>query len=117
MVAFKRQYSLYERKTEATRMLGKYPDRIPIICENARNSSLPEIAKNKYLVPRDLALCSFMTVIRKQLSLRPEQAIFLFINNKMYPASSYISAIYEKEVDEDGFLYIVFAAENVFGAN
>ena len=42
--------------------------------------------------------------------------MFLFINQKnSYPTGSLLSEIYDKNVDEDGFLYISISAENTFG--
>ena len=45
-----------KRSAEARRILAKYPDRIPVICEKAPRSDLPDIDKKKFLVP-DTMLC------------------------------------------------------------
>jgi GABA(A) receptor-associated protein len=36
-----------KRKAEAERILAKYPDRIPVICEKAEKSDIPDIDKKK----------------------------------------------------------------------
>lgn len=112
---FKFENSFDERKSEAIRVLTKYPDRIPIICEKSDSCKVDEIDKKKYLVPRVLTMGQFIYVIRKRLNLKPEQAIFLFTNGKIMSSSSVLEEIYHKEKDEDGFLYFLYSEENVFG--
>jgi GABA(A) receptor-associated protein len=118
MSHFKHNYLFQDRFLESHRVLDKYPDRIPIICEKSytRNQNqLPNIDKNKYLVSFDLTLGQFIYVIRKRMNLRSEEAIFLFISNSIQPSSSTIGQIYHQYKDADGFLYIQYAKENVFG--
>lgn len=113
---FKRDYSFNHRIDESSRVLTKYSDRRPIICEkSSRQNDLPDIDKKKYLVPYDLTMGQFIYVIRKRMQLRAEEAIFLFVNNKIISATSIIGNIYEQEKDPDGFLYLQYAKENVFG--
>ena len=45
-----------KRKSEAERIRAKYPDRVPVICEKADRSDIPDIDKKKYLVPADLTV-------------------------------------------------------------
>ena len=73
-------FSFEKRLEESKRILSKYPDRIPIICERV-NKSVPELDKRKYLVPDDLTIGSFMFVIRKRMSLSPEKSIYLFVQS------------------------------------
>lgn len=116
---FKSQYTFQERLEETRRVMGKYPDRIPIICEkinDSKNKDLPIIEKIKYLVPKDLTMSQFLYVIRNRMKLSPEKAIFLFIDNSTIPSSSAtILNIYSQYKDSDGFLYITYSGENVFG--
>ena len=76
---------LEKRQAEAQRIRSKYPDRIPVICEKADRSDIPDIDKKKYLVPSDLTVGQFVYVIRKRIKLSPEKAIFIFINNVLPP--------------------------------
>jgi GABA(A) receptor-associated protein len=113
---FKTKHSLSERLDETTRILLKYPDRIPIICEKNRKSrDTPEIDKNKYLVPFDLTVGQFMYVVRKRLALPPEKALFFFIGGTIPSSSNLLNDIYYKNKDEDGFLYVQYSLENTFG--
>ena len=97
------------------RIRAKYPDRIPVICEKAEKTDIPDIDKKKYLVPADLTIGQFVYVIRKRIELPPEKAIFVFIDNVLPPTASLMSAIYEEQKDDDGFLYITYSAENTLG--
>ncbi len=115
---FKSTHKFDVRKEESKRIRNKYPDRIPIICEklNNKNSALmPNIDKQKYLVPKDLMINQFMYVIRNRMKLPPERGIFLFIGGKIPMGASLIVEHYEKHKDSDGFLYINYSGENTFG--
>jgi len=114
MSKFKYEYSLGSRKMESARIRKKYPDRVPVICERNLTSSIAEIDKKKYLVPSNLTMAQFTMVIRKRIKLPPECAMFLFVNQHA-PTNSIISSVYEEHKDEDGFLYVTYSGENVFG--
>lgn len=114
---FKDEFSFEDRLVEARRVLEKYPDRIPIICERSlkAGADCPNIDKRKYLVPKDLTMGQFLYVIRKRLRLPPEKAIFLFINGTIPATTSLINDIYNRHRDKDGYLYVSYAQENTFG--
>lgn len=114
--AFHRDHSFEKRKGEASRILKKYPDRIPVIVQRTEgNASLPDIDKKKYLVPNDLTVGQFVYVIRKRIKLTTEQAIFIYVNNTLPASSSLISQLYQQQKDDDDFLYVQFSGENTFG--
>merc|ERR1712167_222039 len=66
--SFRQTHTLEERRREAERIKRKYDNRVPVIAECAKGSSLPEIDKKKYLVPSDLTVAQFQYVIRKPSS-------------------------------------------------
>ncbi len=115
---FKSQHKFEYRLDESSKIISKYPDRIPIICEKAndkKNNDLPTVDKIKYLVPIDLTISQFLFVIRNRMKLSSEKAIFLFVGNIIPPSSSTIVSLYSQYKDPDGFLYITYSGENVFG--
>ncbi|TVU38924.1 hypothetical protein EJB05_12321, partial [Eragrostis curvula] len=113
---FKMEHPLEKRQDESARIREKYPDRIPVIVEKAGKSDVPEIDKKKYLVPADLTVGQFVYVVRKRIKLSPEKAIFIFVKSTLPPTASLMSAIYEENKDEDGFLYMTYSGENTFGS-
>uniref|UniRef100_A0A7S1FC25 Autophagy-related protein n=1 Tax=Noctiluca scintillans TaxID=2966 RepID=A0A7S1FC25_NOCSC len=111
------------RSAEARRILSKYPDRIPVICEKAARSSLPEIDKKKFLVPGTMLCGEFKYIIHKHLSqtqeavITSDQTIYLFVNsNSTSPKTgALMSEVYEQYKGNDGFLYVTYSAENTLG--
>lgn len=113
--SFKQKYTLEKRLIESKKILEKYNNRIPIIILQDKKSNLPKIEKIKYLVPDDITLAQFIFIIRKRISLSPEEAIFIFVNNTLPPSSYLMSFIYNEYKDDDGFLYLSITSENTFG--
>ena len=112
---FKERFSFEIRKSESERILQRYPNRVPVICEKCMMNDIASIDKKKYLVPRDLTMGQFVFIIRKRIKLDPSKAVFLFINNILPPTASLFGTIYEEQKDSDGFLYITYSGENTFG--
>lgn len=73
------------------------------------------IVRFKLRVCVDITVGKFVYEIRKHMKLNPEQAIFLFVNDTLPPTAALMSQIYEKNKDEDGFLYVTYSGENTFG--
>ncbi|CAH2350141.1 autophagy-related protein 8 [[Candida] railenensis] len=112
---FKDDHPFEKRKAEASRILQKFNDRIPVICEKVEKSDIAEIDKRKYLVPSDLTVGQFVYVIRKRIKLPSEKAIFIFVNDILPPTAALLSTVYDEHKDEDGFLYVLYSGENTFG--
>ena len=116
MDIFKNLNTFEKRKSECERILKKHPERIPVIvCKNCKEGTLPDIDKQKYLVPKELTLGQFVYIIRKRIKLDPNQALFVLINNSLQPTNRLLEDIYSDSKDEDGYLYIVYSSENTFG--
>merc|ERR1711903_102660 len=94
----------------------KHADRIPVICEKAEGSDIPEIDRKKYLVPQELTVGQFVYVVRKRLRLPAEKAIFIFVDGHLpSTGAALMSQMYKDYKDQDGFLYITYSGENTFG--
>lgn len=112
---FKEEHTFEHRKLESERVMKKYPDRLPVICEKSSKTFMREIDKKKYLVPSDLTCGQFIYVVRRRLALPAEKAIYLFVGGIIPKTSDTIMDIYHQKKDLDGFLYITYSDENVFG--
>ncbi|KAK2490884.1 hypothetical protein MC885_021661 [Smutsia gigantea] len=86
-----------------------------VIVEKVSGSQIVDIDKRKYLVPSDITVAQFMWIIRKRIQLPSEKAIFLFVDKTVPQSSLTMGQLYEKEKDEDGFLYVAYSGENTFG--
>lgn len=115
MLKFKEEHPYEKRIEESRRIREKYPDRVPVVVEKNPQSDIPEMDKKKFLVPADLTTSQFIYIIRKRISLPPEQAIFIFIHNSLPPSTHLMSELYKEHKDEDGFLYVVYSGESTFG--
>lgn len=114
---FRENYSYPKRKDESDRIISKYPDRVPIICER-RGTNIPKVDKHKYLVPRDLTIGQFLFVIRNRMKIDHSIGLYLFIGNSGTLANTamLVSDCYIYHKNEDGFLYINYSGENTFGS-
>ena len=81
-------------------------------------------------MPNDLTAYQFSYIIRKRLKLPKEQSLWLFVNGRnaikggtdiyiyiyiyIY-IDTLMSEVYDTKKDTDGFLYIVYSGENVYG--
>lgn len=114
MSTFKERYSLEQRKNEADKIREKYPDRIPVIVEVAKNADI-KLDKIKFLIPLDITVGQFLFVLRKRIKLSPEIAMFMFINNTLPPSAVLLSSLYNENKDPDFFLYATLALESTYG--
>ncbi|XP_065724173.2 gamma-aminobutyric acid receptor-associated protein isoform X1 [Drosophila suzukii] len=86
-----------------------------VIVEKAPKARIGDLDKKKYLVPSDLTVGQFYFLIRKRIHLRPEDALFFFVNNVIPPTSATMGSLYQEHHEEDYFLYIAYSDENVYG--
>jgi GABA(A) receptor-associated protein len=113
---YQNKYSFCDRTSESSKIMKRFPDRLPIICEkNIYSKNAPDIDKKKYLVPKDLTVGQFMHTIRKRINMEPSQALFIFIEGNIPTNSELLSSCYDSYRNLDGFLYIVYDIENIFG--
>ena len=114
---FRQDTAFEDRTKESSRLLEKYPERIPVIIERSENSKhLAMIDKNKFLVPTELKISQLLWVIRKRINITSVQTVFLLSESgKVFPAAEQILSVYENNKDPDGFLYLRYTNENTFG--
>merc|ERR1712240_447449 len=82
---YKEEHPYEKRRAEGEKIRRKYPDRVPVIVEKSPKARIGDLDKKKYLVPSDLTVGQFYFLIRKRISLRPEDARFFFVNNVIHP--------------------------------
>ncbi|XP_048343468.1 microtubule-associated proteins 1A/1B light chain 3C-like [Sphaerodactylus townsendi] len=114
---FKQRKSLGNRTREVAEIRERYPRKIPVVVERYhKERELPLLDRTKFLVSQDLSLSQFSLTLRSRLSLSATQAFYLLVNNKSLPCLSLtMMDIYNDSKDEDGFLYITYASQEMFG--
>lgn len=117
MEKFKSEFTFEERKYQSCAVMKKYTGRIPVFVYKHEKSKKTkcELNKHKFLVPSDITVGQFVYIIRKHLRLESDQGIFIFVNNVLPPTSMLMNQLYSEHGDEDGFLYVAFSYESVFG--
>ena len=116
MLSYKSRVSFEKRKSECANVLLKYPDKIPVIIEKDMLSPVTSIDKYKYLIPNNLTVSHLLCIIRTRIKLQPTEAIFIFVNKTIPLSTLLLSELYKSHKDSDGFLYITYSGENVFGS-
>jgi GABA(A) receptor-associated protein len=114
---FQSSHPFHLRVEEARRIREKFPGRCPVIVERSRRAAtdVPNVDKNKFLVPMDLTVGQFIYVIRKRLAMGPEKALFLYCNNILPGTGTLMRELYAQNADLDGFLYMHYTGESTFG--
>lgn len=105
-----------ERVKQFQKVMETHPNKIPVILEKASTAEVPDVDRNKYLLPREFTVANFLDVIRKRTNLGKEQAIFIYVNGTVPASNAMFGSIYEQHKDSDGFLYIVYTGESSFGS-
>uniref|UniRef100_A0A8C9L5U6 Microtubule associated protein 1 light chain 3 gamma n=1 Tax=Pavo cristatus TaxID=9049 RepID=A0A8C9L5U6_PAVCR len=91
--------------------------RVWVIVERYQKEKyLPLLDKTKFLVPEELTMTQFITIIRSRMALTATQAFYLLVNNKSLASMSLTMAeVYRDYKDEDGFVYMTYASQEMFG--
>ncbi len=113
--------SFEDRKKRSNSLLLKYQDKFPVILEKSKKDKyLPRIDKSKLLVSHDMTIATIIQLLKKNIKVNENTAIYIMtmdkLNNEvMLSGSQSISYIYNNYKSDDGFLYLEYCTENVFG--
>ena len=105
--------SLSQRTMRGERLREKHPNMLPVIVSNFKD--MPKLDKEKYLVPKDLLLGQLISIVKHRLKIKPSEGIMVYVNDCILPTCSTMSVIFDAHASPEGFLYLKYSKENVFG--
>lgn len=114
-IDYKKKKSFDARRDEAELLLRTFPDKIPVIFQPSPNVKLKPLEKDKFLFPNDFNIINVLFILRKKLSISSAEALFMYVGNEIPPSNELLLSLYPFYKDDDGFLYIIYSTENVFG--
>ena len=114
---FKKLVDLETRKKQSKELLKRNPKKIPIILEKDPKCQLVPILKTKYLIQDEFSASQFIKMVKSLLNISEYEALFLTAKGKYsITGQKSMSQIYKDFKDkEDGFLYITYTTELVYG--
>ncbi|XP_046877065.1 microtubule-associated proteins 1A/1B light chain 3C [Hypomesus transpacificus] len=119
LMPFKQRKCLATRQDEVCSIRSKFPNKLPVIVERyIREKTLPLLDKTKFLVPFELTLGQFLCLLRSKIDLEATEALYLLVSERsMSCMSSSMGEVYSQHSDPDGFLYITYASQEMFGGD
>ncbi|XP_055683959.1 microtubule-associated proteins 1A/1B light chain 3A-like [Lutzomyia longipalpis] len=111
-------YGSYGPKNHPINVLRyKFPTKVPVILERYRyERDLPDVGQRKYVIPQEMSMSQFHQMVRQRMNLSPSKALFFLVNNRtMVSLGKSLLEVYDEFQDADGFLYITYASQDVFG--
>ena len=68
-------------------------------------------------MPAAFEINDVSTIIRRKLNINKDQSLYLMVNDgkTLLTANTALRDAFEKYKDEDGFMYILYTEENIFG--
>jgi GABA(A) receptor-associated protein len=102
---------------EFERLRKTYPNRIPVFVQkySGARHELPDIPKKKFLVSSCMTVREMLFVIRSQIKLSSDKALFIFIGGMLPPVSISMGEMYAAHRSNDGALRVMYSTENTFG--
>ena len=115
---FKHHYPLEKRMQWSQEASMKYSNKLPLIVEKDHKcQGLDDLSNPKFLMPRTFMISEVQMIVRRKLNIKKEQGLFMMVNDgkEMIKANETLEGVYDKYKDQDGFLYILYTQENIYG--
>ncbi|KAK8389972.1 hypothetical protein O3P69_012888 [Scylla paramamosain] len=75
---FKQTRNYASRQQEVANIRNKFPNKIPVVVERyAKETTLPVLDKTKFLVPQELTMSQFVTILRNRMQLQSTMSFYL----------------------------------------
>ena len=117
MPPFRERYTLEARIAERIKATARRPGYVPAVLEPGTDTALDRLEREKFMLPRDLTGAQLLYIMRRRLTMKSSQALFLVCRRRMVCATDRVGDLYIRYKDpEDGFLYVTFTLEHAFGS-
>lgn len=94
----------------------KYQTKLPIIIEKSPECRLlPPIKNPKFIMAKTFTIAEVQTTVRAKLELPSSDGLLLLAGGQILKSGQVLEEVYAKFADQDGFLYLVYAQENIYG--
>merc|ERR1711862_622733 len=107
--------SFEERCKLSQKLMTENKLRVPFIVEKHAKAKIKSTSKVKFLVPKAFKVVHFLQILQKDMDLRKDSSIYLFIKDRLIKQDMVIGDVYEKYKDHDGFVYANYAELPSFG--
>ena len=105
-----------KRKELSQNLLNKYTDKVPVILEKDPSSKILELKKTNFLLEKKSTVTQLLQLIRRKTEIKEGEALFLQAKGKYsISGEKSIGEIYKEYKDEDGFVYIMYTTELIYG--
>ena len=107
-----------KRKIWSAEAFQRYPDKIPMIIEkHFKCNDMEDLQNPKFLMPKTFEIGEVHMILRRKINLKKDQSLILFVNDgkDIVRANEDLESVYQRYKDEDGFLYVLFTREEIFG--
>ena len=104
------EFRISSEKAEALRQ--RYPDKYPVVISKLGRDI--QIERRKYLASSTSTFGELIYSIRRYVSLKDHEAMFLYTKSGLVPTSSLVGSVWDK-LNDSGCLYIEVHKENTFG--
>ena len=105
-----------KRRELSNELISKEPNKVPVILEKDPRCKIQQV-KTKHLLLKNCTVNTFLLAIKNKLKLPENEALFLSAKGKYnIMGEQSMGEIYSKYKDkEDGFLYIIYSSELIYG--
>ena len=87
-----------------------------LIADQTEFTNVNFVFSCRFMMPKAFSIGEVLAVLRQRLELGREEGLVLFASERyMLRPNTKLEETYMKYMDEDGFLYLVYAEENIYG--
>ena len=117
ILSYEETTSLEDRIKKSSSILKNHSNMVPILLEKNKSDKILKgcIHKSKYIISRETNIAQVLLVLRERFNINSNHSIYILCGKNIIPGSYSLGELYDKHKKKDGFLYLEYCSENVFG--